>query len=218
MNLDLSRALDDLAGSAAAQGDLGPVERIVARRRRRRAARRAGAGAASLAVAGGLVLAGAAVADLRAPDDQPAGTGPAPAASPSPTRSSTPSTGTGLPGCGEPVPAPAATATQALGVTGAARDPSTDAIRATLTLTGASAAGLQTAEVRLYVPYGGDYVLELVDLPPGGWTDTSDGASLDVTGTAEGCPGIEPLGGTLVAAVRTPDGVVVSGPVPLVVE
>lgn len=210
MNLDLSRALDDLAARAAARSDLGPAERIVARRRRRRVVRRGAASATSLVVVGGMVLAGVAVADRRVADGQPSVVGPAPTATAS--TGPAPSTGTGLPGCGEPVPAPAATATQVLDVTSAARDAVADSITVSLTLVGASAAELQTAEVRLYVPYGGDgdHVLEVAELPPGGWADTPDGATLDATGPSRGCPGMEPFGLTLVAAVRTAGGVVVS--------
>lgn len=82
MNLDLSGAFDEIADDARRQADLGPVDRIVQRRRRRRTARRTVAGAGALAVVGALVFAGTSMAAWRAPDPQPAITGPAPTPTP----------------------------------------------------------------------------------------------------------------------------------------
>lgn len=56
-------------------------------------------------------------------------------------------------------------------------------------------------------------MLQVVTLPPGGWVDTADGATRDAAGTAVPCEGIEPFSTTLVAAVTTPDGLLVSGTV-----
>lgn len=94
MNLDLSRALGEIADSASAHADLGPADRIVGRRRRRRVVRRTVAGASTLAVLGGLLLAGTAIADWRTADPQPAVTGPAPtpASTPAATPASPPVT------------------------------------------------------------------------------------------------------------------------------
>jgi hypothetical protein len=78
VNVDLSSAFDQIADDAARQADLGPVDRIVQRRRRRRTVRRTVVGAGALAVVGGLALAGTSLAAWRAPEPQPAVTGPAP--------------------------------------------------------------------------------------------------------------------------------------------
>lgn len=213
MTTDLSRALDDLAGSAASLADLGPVDRLVARRRRRRAARRASAGAGALAVTGALVL-----AVSTAPGRQPHGLGPAATASspttvdsPAPTA---PAGGAALPGCGEPVPRESQTLSPALSIVSAAMDANRD-VAVSLHVQGASAADLQDADVRIYVlwdvdPDFSDYMLEFLDVPPGGWIDTPGGATRDVSGDPEGCPGIEPGSGYLVAAISTPGGTVVS--------
>lgn len=82
---DLSHAFDEIADDAGRQADLGPVEGIVRRRRRRRAARRSVLGVGALAVVGGLALAGTSLAGWRAPEPQPAITGPAPTPSPDPS-------------------------------------------------------------------------------------------------------------------------------------
>ncbi|WP_158370537.1 hypothetical protein [Cellulosimicrobium cellulans] len=218
MTTDLSRALDDLARSAASLADLGPVDHLVARRRRRRAARRASAGAGALAVTGALVLAVSTGPGWRPDGLGPAATAssPATAASPTPTA---PGGGAELPGCGEPVPRESQTLSPAVSIVRAAMGSELDVV-VSLRVQGASAADLEDADVRIYVLWDidhsdgdddGDYMLALLDVPPGGWTDAPGGATRDVTGTPEGCPGIQPGGNRLVAAMSTPDGTVVSG-------
>ncbi|GEM_PF-4586184 len=80
--MDLSHAFDEIADDAGRQADLGPVEGIVRRRRRRRTVRHTVVGAGALAVVGGLAFAGTSLAAWRAPEPQPAITGPAPTPTP----------------------------------------------------------------------------------------------------------------------------------------
>lgn len=210
MSTDLSRALDELAGHATEHADLGPVQRVVTRRRRRRVARRTAAGASTLAVVGALALAAPTLSGQHGVlGPSAAGTATA-TTDPSPTGASTgPSAGAALPGCGSPVPAAASGPSGTLAITAADRGPA-DTITATLLLAGATAADLESAEVRLYVPYAGGYMLALATLPPGGWTDTPDGATRVATGSPEPCEGIEPFSTMLVAAVAAPAATVVS--------
>jgi hypothetical protein len=86
----LHRALDGLAGQAAAASDLdGALGSVRTRVRRRRAAKKAGLGVTTLAVAGGLVVGGSALAPWQEPQVLP---GPAETPSPSQTVDPTPST------------------------------------------------------------------------------------------------------------------------------
>jgi hypothetical protein len=83
----LHRALDGLAGQAAAASDLdGALGSVRTRVRRRRAAKKAGLGVTTLAVAGGLVVGGSALAPWQEPQVLP---GPAQTPSPSPSPSQT---------------------------------------------------------------------------------------------------------------------------------
>ena len=88
MNLDLNRALHDLAQDGADLARIASPEALVGRRRRRRAVRRAAVGTVGLAVVGGLALAGTSLADHRADVPRPAATEPAPR--PAPTATPTP--------------------------------------------------------------------------------------------------------------------------------
>lgn len=207
MNLDLSRALDELAESATAHADLGPAERIVRRRRRRRAVRRAAAGATSLVVVGGLLLAGTALAGRRTDAPQPAATGPATTSSPTPAWPPA--------GCFELPPEPDPAAAHQLAVTVVDPQAGDDgrALDLSVRLTGSPsipAGALQDAEVRV-VRWGTAHdVIAVGDVPAGGWTDGPDGPVLEARVAVEGC-GQEPWVPHLTVVVRTADGLVVSG-------
>lgn len=197
MNLDLGRALEEIADEAGTLADLGPASRLVQRRRRRRVVRRTAGGTLAVAVVGGLALAGSAIGRV-APDPQPAVTGPAP----------TPSASTGtLPGCGDPLPQ----VRDALTVTAPPEVTRGTTVPVVATDTGGVADDADPVRVVL-VDDG--RVVAFADVATPDWEDTSTTPELRVDADLEAC-GELPDELTLTAVVLTRDGPVVADAVPL---
>ncbi|QZN85943.1 hypothetical protein [Cellulomonas sp. C5510] len=200
MNLDLGRALEEIADEAGALADLGPASGLVQRRRRRRVVRRTVGGTLAIAVVGGLALAGSAIGWV-APDPQPAVTGPAPTPSASASASGT------LPGCGDTLPR----LRGALTVTAPPEVTRGGAVPVVVTDTGGVADDADPVRVVL-VDDG--RVVAFADVATPDWEDTSTTPELRVDAAPEPC-GELPDELTLTAVVLTQEGPVVADAVPL---
>lgn len=208
MSTDLSRALAELADQAADQAALATPESLAARRRRRRTVRRGTSAVVGLAAVGGLVFAGATLADWRADQPQPAITGP----SPSPSTHAVP-----LPGCGDPAPTTDDAATTVLTVAGPTAGAATDEVplHLDLTVTGdevPTVDDLAEAPTRVLL-VSADEVVAVGDLPGTPWTGLdADGAGLTVDATLTPCSAL-PADVQAVVVVRLADRLLVSAPV-----
>lgn len=211
MNLDLNRALHDLAQDGAAHARIASPATVVSRRRHRRVVRRVAVGTVGLAVVGGLALAGTSLADHRADVPQPALTDPAPGPRPTPTP--TTATPAALPGCGTTLPAPGPGEPTTLTATGPATAGVGDPLTVTVGLSGATGR-LHTAPLRVLLTSGGQ-VVAVADVPDPAWTDTPGGLGLETEVQLDAC-GPLPAALTLVAAVPTTAGLVLSSGSPVV--
>lgn len=217
MNLDLSDALDDLARDAGRQSDLGPVDRLMARRKRRRTVRRSATAAAGLAVVGGLAFAGGTLANWQH-EPQPAVTGP----NPTPTPTVEPSVAA-LPGCGDPLPPddPASGDPEPTTLTAEAPESlvAGTPVSVRLGISGPAAPApedLADADIRLVISSDGR-VVALADAQDASWTDSGNGPVAQIEAAPEYCEAA-PDAGVLTAVVRTADGLLVSAGVDVTVE